>query len=177
MAWPKQFSDEEDVKIRNMRERGYTLGHIARELGRTQKQIESHWHWMNKKKQPGEEDKSLAPLWSAEDDAQLFYLRDHDKLQWKEIAQKLGRTTAACSARYNWYRHKRIAESEDETELSVRMSVSRETPARLLPKTYWRKCHDCGKQTPHFRCSKCRDKWKQKHNVEEDEENQGGFDG
>ena len=177
MAWPKQFSDEEDAIIRSMRERGYTLGHIARELGKTQKQIESHWQWLRRKKLPGEVEKPLAPPWSAEDDERLFYLRDHDKLQWKDIAEKLGRTKSACSGRYNWFRHKRIAESEDETELAVRISVSRETPARLLPKTYWRKCHDCGKQTPHFRCSKCRDKWRQKHHVEEDEENQGGFDG
>lgn len=177
MAWPKQFTEAEDEVIRTMRAQGYTIGHIARELGRTHRQLQTHWQWLQKKKEPGEVEKTLTPPWSAEDDEQLFYLRDVEKLQWKDIAKRLNRTTSACSGRYAWFRHKRIAESEDETELAVRTTVSRETPAKLLPKTYWRKCHDCGKATYNYRCDKCKEKWKKKHHVEEDEENQGGFDG
>lgn len=31
-----------------------------------------------------------------------------------------------------------------------------------------RRCHDCGKPTPDYRCPKCLAKWRKKHGVSED---------
>ena len=170
MAWPKQFTEEEDAQIVAMRKQGYTIGHIAREIGKTQKQVESHWQWLRKREKGRQEqpEKEVAPPWTPEEDELLFDLRAQG-LMWKEIAPRLHRSLASCSGRYNWFKRQKREEC-DEIELEVRGSLSRETPAKLLPKTYWRKCHDCGKMTYNYRCDKCAEKWRNKHGISLDEE-------
>lgn len=177
MAFCGDYTPEEDRKLLEMREQGFSWRQISAALGRHKKSLQNHITVVLKRRK--EEAAGIPPKsrpWTAEDDERLFALRA-EGLQWPEIGKRLGRTAAACSCRVKWLKRRKLQSEESAPEVEVRMSVTRETPAKLLPKTYWRKCHDCGKLTYNFRCDKCRAKWRLKHHVEEDEENQGGYGG
>lgn len=172
MAFHGDFTPEEDAQIVKMREQGFAWQQIADALGRGKSSCQKRLTIIMK------HSAGIKPRgrpWTAEEDALLFELRKQG-LQWPQIAPHVGHTAPACSSREKWLKRRHLCE-EGAPEVERHVSEARDIPARSLPKTFWRKCHDCGKMTPFYRCEKCRDKWKLKHHVETDEENQGGFDG
>lgn len=172
MAYHDDFwTPERDAKLIGMRRDGFSWAQIAHYFGRHKCSVQAHLRVALRQAEQGAKSRP----WTEEENALLFKLREQG-LQWVEIAERIGRTAAACSSRCKWLRSKGRG-GEENPVVEVRQHVSRDMAERLLPKTYWRKCHECGKLTPHYRCDKCREKWKLKHHVEEDEENQGGFDG
>lgn len=165
MSFGKPFSAEEDEKIFKMRRQGFSWEQIGKELDRKAVNLSQHWNYLRRRKY--RKPKQAKP-WTQEETDLIFELREHG-MEWPEIAAAVGRTTAACAARYHWLRRQHKVEVEGLEGVAGKDSVSRDIKASVLPKTYWRKCHDCGKMTYNYRCDKCKEKWRIKHHVEEEE--------
>lgn len=172
MAFHGDFTPEDDATIVEMRRQGFLWQQVADALGRSKSSCQARMKIIIKHKN-GFSPKSRP--WTPEEDEKLFELRGQGLL-WREVSAQIGHTETACASREKWLKRRRLCE-EHAPEVERHLSEARDISAKALPKTYWRKCHDCGKMTPFYRCEKCRDKWKLKHHVETDEENQGGFDG
>jgi len=165
MGFGKPFSEEEDEKIFKMRRQGFSWEQIGKELGRKAVNLSQHWNYLKRRKKG--KPKQGRP-WTQEETDKIFELRAQG-MEWQEIAAAVGRTTAACDARYHWLRKRHKIEVEGVEGVAGKDSVSHDIKATVLPKTYWRKCHDCGKLTYNYRCDKCKEKWRIKHHVEEEE--------
>lgn len=164
MGFGRPFTPDEDEKIFKMRKQGFSWEQIGKELDRKAVNLSHHWGYLRRRKKSKPKQ---AKHWTQEETDLIFELRAQGK-EWPEIAATVGRPTTACVARYHWLLKKHKIEVEGLEGVASRDSVSHDIKATVLPKTYWRKCHDCGKMTYNYRCDKCKEKWRIKHHVEEE---------
>lgn len=163
MAYPSKWTPEEDEVLLKMRADGFSFPQIGQAMGRNPVQAASHWRNLQKTRACGLK-KQVAPPWTPEEDALVDEWRAQ-KITWAEIGRRLKRSHTSCSVRWQWRKKKAQAEG-GEPVVATRISVSHDLLATALPKTYWRKCHDCGKLTHNYRCDKCREKFYKRHHVD-----------
>lgn len=58
--------------------------------------------------------------------------------------------------------HLQVSEHAEQAPISARGKRNAERSKRL---EITRRCHDCGRPTPNYRCSGCLRKWRAKHDV------------
>jgi len=141
-----QWSSEDEAILRKLRAQGKTFREISIVLGRTVSAcVNRHSELTRGKITAAPEGRSRFDPWRPEEDLAVAssYLPGGPTLL--EVSEKIGRTYAACKKRAR------------ELELSE--------PRPPKPRPGLRKCHDCGRPTPDYRCPACRKKWQIKHGV------------
>ena len=141
------WTPEEDAVLRRMREAGMDWTSCATALGRTASACVSRLHELT----PGRAACSRrGRAWTPEEDEVLVRLAKQG-LPWAEISRRIGgRSAKSCSSRAS------------TLGLAKRRAAK---PSEASPEASMRKCHDCGKATPDYRCPKCLAKWRARHGV------------
>ena len=89
-------------------------------------------------------------------------LRDYPSIGSRRCAEKLGRTPRAVKLKFDKLMAKERGEKPeriDQAEFGEHSLGSQHRPVAIIT----RRCHDCHKPTPDYRCQACLDKLLAKH--------------
>ena len=193
-ANPMPWTREEDEELMRLRALGKTYAQCAEAIGRTLGGCESRWRTLHSpKSRPApamwtpEEDALLAELWHVLPVEQISERLGRTVKGIYRRAHRLGLTSGEQSVKVPWtpdedavlkahlgtMTYAEIGLLLDRTDKSVKaraLSLQlRGGPKPRLPKkkANMRKCHDCGRPTSDYRCSKCWAKLREKYKYEE----------
>lgn len=145
----REWTDAEDAVLRRMLAAGMSFDAAATALARTPAACISR----SRALAPKRTESRAGSLWTPEEDAVLKQCVRCGGT-WEQAASRLpGRTACACHARAKL------------VGLQKPRPRREEKPPPLPLKPAMRRCHDCGRPTPDYRCPKCLEKWRAKHGV------------
>ena len=179
------WSEEEDAELMRLRQVGRTYSQCGELIGRTANACATRMSWLTRRAgrqriAPAlwtrEEDETLQKLWPVMSVAQIAEQMNRSP---KGVYRRANRLGLACGkvqeAKKAWTAEDDAVLKENldtltyaeiglllgRTEKSVKARALNRNlrggpePRMPKPKGYLRKCHDCGKPTPDFRCPKC----------------------
>jgi hypothetical protein len=191
---PLPWTREEDEELMRLRALGKTYAQCAEAIGRTLGGCESRWRTIHSpKSRPApamwtpEEDALLAEFWHVLPVAQISERLGRTVKGIYRRAHRLGLTSREQSVKVPWtpdedavlkahlgtMTYAEIGLLLGRTDKSVKaraLSLQlRGGPKPRLPKPSagQRRCHDCGRPTSDYRCSKCWAKLREKYKYEE----------
>ena len=191
---PLPWTKEEDEELMRLRSLGKTYAQCAEAIGRTLGGCESRWRTLHSpKSRPApamwtpEEDALLAELWHVLPVEQISERLGRTVKGIYRRAHRLGLTSREQSVKVPWTPDEDAVLKEHlgtmtyaeiglllgRTDKSVKaraLSLQlRGGPKPRLPKQkgFMRKCHDCGRPTSDYRCTKCWAKLREKYKYEE----------
>ena len=195
-ANPMPWTREEDEELLRLRSQGMTWGQCAKVIGRTARACSSRAFTLSSMAKresraarpwTPEEDAMLAEFWHVLPVGQISERLGRTVKGIYRRAHRLGLTSREQSVKVPWtpdedavlkahlgtMTYAEIGTLLGRTDKSVKaraLSLQlRGGPKPRLPKqkVFMRKCHDCGRPTPDYRCSKCWAKLREKYKYEE----------
>lgn len=141
------WTPEEDAVLRRMREAGMDWTACGTALGRTASACLSRWHEFTPERAACSR---RGRAWTPEEDEILKALAKQG-LSWSEISRRIpGRSPKSCTSR----------------ACTLGLAKRRQPKAvQSVSELSMRRCHDCGRPTPDYRCPKCLAKWRQRNGV------------
>ena len=152
-----QWSAEEDAQLVELRREGWPVARIASVLGRTVSAVGARQTVLRKR---GLMDFCPAPEpWRPEEDD---WLRGHyGRSGWtlRTCAEWLGRSQCGVKARV-----RRLGVAAQRTG---RPPSGESLELMSVPRPRKRRCHDCGRPTWDYRCSRCWERLREKYDCED----------
>ena len=153
------WTPEEEARLYELKRQGLTYRQIASRLGRTEGAVANHLSELMTGKAVFGAARNRFDPWRVEEDLELCraYLPNGPTIA--EVAKRIGRSVGACTMRAK----------------SLGISASKSGPQRKHELAGSRRCHDCGRITTDYRCYQCRLKWREKHGVQRDANEEEGL--
>lgn len=145
MASGNPWMPEEDALLERLIRQGLSWPEIGARLRRPFRACANRWYRIRRGEGSG---RHLRPWTQEEDDAIRERYAGGD-VRLEDLAEAWGRSLSAVKGRAK----------------TLGLAASRVPKSLQEACAGLRRCHDCGRPTPDFRCPACRRKWQIKHGV------------